>query len=429
MTVINTTNLKVNRRKLVFSTAIAWIIFRLFVIAARGINIGFSAVSPLSFIELAVIVSLLIWLHRGAQPERVAIFLLLTLTAPLLLFTYTSGGLQGPVVVVGLFFPVMAFLLIGRRGGWLACILLVTFFIVVSLLNVYSDFFPENILSVKGRYIAKAFSLSMVTLLLSWIGWYYAKLHDSQMLELQRKNTELERIAQYRQDFLANISHEFRTPLNSIIGFTRRVLKTQSETLDQRSIDALKTVMRTGSGLNDLVNQILDISKLESGSVTLNNQSLEVFPWLQEQCDVHRTAAEEKGLSLNLETTEAAKNLRVTIDASKLCSLLTNIIGNAIKYTQQGSITITLSTVDKDTFCVDIKDTGTGIPEDRVATLFDKFSRLDQHEKSNITGTGLGLAIVEEILKLLEGNVSVQSTINEGSCFSLFLPIEARTIE
>lgn len=417
--------LEINRRKLVFATAIAWILFRLTVITIRSISIGVDAVSPVSAIELCIIGGLLLWLYRGGQAESVATALLLVLTVPLTVFTYVSGGLQGPVVTIGLCFPIMAFLLIGKRGGWISFGLLMLFYSGVALLHLHTDFFPDNQLSTKGIFIAKALSLSMVSLLLSWIGWYYAKLNDRQISLLQKKNTELERIAQYRQDFLANMSHEFRTPLNSIIGFTRRVLKTQNNTLDERSIDALNTVMRTGISLNDLVNQILDISKLESGQVKLNNQRIELYPWLQEQCDLHKVAADEKGLTLTLATEQNPSNLVVLTDTAKLGSLLTNLISNAIKYTETGSITIALSQPDGKHFNIDVQDSGAGIPEDKLATLFDKFSRLDSHEKSTIVGTGLGLAIVEEISKLLGGKIKVKSVLGEGSCFSITLPIDA----
>lgn len=417
--------LEINRRKMVFATAIVWVLFRLTVIGIRTINIGIDAVSPVSAIELSVIGGLVLWLYRGGQAESVATVLLLVLTVPLMLFTYASGGLQGPVITIGLCFPIMAFLLIGKRGGWITFGILIFFYAGITLLHLHTDFFPDNKLSPQGLFIAKAMSLSMVSLLLSWIGWYYAKLHERQVSLLQQKNTELERIAQYRQDFLANMSHEFRTPLNSIIGFTRRVLKTQSSALDDRSADALNTVVRTGISLNDLVNQILDISKLESGQVKLNNQRIELYPWLQEQCELHKVAADEKGLTLTLGAEQPSRNLVVLTDTAKLGSLLTNLISNAIKYTEAGTISIALSKPDDKHFNIDIEDSGAGIPEDKLATLFDKFSRLDSHEKSTIVGTGLGLAIVEEISKLLGGKIKVKSVLGEGSCFSITLPIDA----
>lgn len=416
-------NFNINRRRLVFATAVAWILFRLTVITVRGVNIGLEAVSPVTAVELSVIVALIIWLKRGGRPETVATVLLLLLTIPLFIFTYMSGGLQGPVVTVGLCFPIMAFLLIGKQGGWITCSLLLAFYTGTAYLNAYSDFFPNNRLSTQGLFVAKALSLSLVSILLSWIGWYYAKLHERQVNHLQKKNAELERLAQYRQDFLANMSHEFRTPLNSIIGFTRRVIKTKSSELDDRSIDALNTVIRTGVSLNDLVNQILDISKLESGQVKLNTQRIELYPWLQEQCRLHKVAADEKALILTIE--QPPCNLIVMTDVTKLSSLLRNLISNAIKYTETGIITISISKPDEKHFNIDVQDTGAGIPEEKLAILFDKFSRLDTHEKSTIVGTGLGLAIAKEISKLLGGNVSVNSVIGEGSCFSITLPIDA----
>lgn len=418
-----------NRRKLVLSTITAWVLFRLVVITVRGINIGIEAISPVTAIELSMIGGLLIWLLKGGRPETVATLLLLVLTMPLLLFTYISGGLHGPVVTIGLCFPLMAFLMIGKLGGWVASGFILIFYTCVALLNIQTDFFPENRLSPQGLFIAKALSLSMVSLLLSWIGWYYAKLYDRQVSKLHRKNIELERIAQYRQDFLSNMSHEFRTPLNSIIGFTKRVLKTQNDTLDSRSIDALNTVMRTGTSLNDLVNQILDISKLESGQVTLNNQSIEVYPWVEECCATHKVEAQEKDLDFTLLADESINNLTVLIDTSKLKSLLTNLISNAIKYTHSGGITIECSKLDDIYFKIAIKDTGEGIPEDKLVSLFDKFSRLETHEKSTIVGTGLGLAIVEEISKLLGGKITVSSVLDKGSCFSVTLPIRPANID
>lgn len=416
------TELKINRHKLVFATGVAWIALRLFVATIRGINIGIEAISPFTVFELGIISGLLIWLHSGARPEKVATFLLITLSAPLLLFSYGSGGLQGPVVYIGLFFPVMAFLLIGRMAGWVCCVLLIVFYASIGFLNAHTDFLPENINAERGRYIAKAISLSCLTLLLSWIGWYYARLHDSHIAQMHKKTEELERIAQYRQDFLANMSHEFRTPLNSIIGFTRRVLKTQSDQLDQRSIDALSTVLRTGDNLHLLINQILSISKLESGNDSLQLQEIPLYSWLEKLHSQLTPSAEEKGLCLHLHADDNTKNLTVHTDTQKLTSVLLNLIGNSIKYTQSGKVSITYKIISDDHYCIIIEDTGPGIPEDKIQGLFDKFSRLEQHEKSSIAGTGLGLAIVEETLKYLQGHITVTSVAEKGSQFTVTLP-------
>ncbi|TNE73490.1 PAS domain S-box protein [bacterium] len=222
--------------------------------------------------------------------------------------------------------------------------------------------------------------------------------------------------------FLANMSHELRTPLNSIIGFTRRVLRKAENVLDEQSFKALETVQRNAMNLLKLINDVLDISKVEAGKISYNMKQLNLNEQISSVVEELEPLSSQKHIDLVFEPSEATF---VKSDPMRLRQVLINIIGNGIKFTDEGSVSIRLSEVffsGNHYSKVSVKDTGIGIKSDKLSVIFDVFEQVDTDSEQNRGGTGLGLAISKKMMFEMGGEIDVQSTLNEGSTFNIYIP-------
>jgi signal transduction histidine kinase/CheY-like chemotaxis protein len=227
---------------------------------------------------------------------------------------------------------------------------------------------------------------------------------------------------QAKSVFLANMSHELRTPLNAILGFSRLVRDDPG--LSQRHRRDLDTVNRSGEHLLSLIDDVLDVAKIEAGRVVVEKTSCYLHDLLRDSVELMRPRAEEKGLRLVLDRSPLVPRF-VRADAGKLRQVLINLISNAVKYTVHGAVTVSASAKDAGnglTLTLKIADTGIGIaPEDR-SRIFDPFVQAGQHRGQ--AGTGLGLAITRRFVELMGGSISLQSALGRGSVFKVELPVE-----
>lgn len=245
--------------------------------------------------------------------------------------------------------------------------------------------------------------------------------------ELQEQNTELEHqrlqveaANRLKSEFLSNMSHELRTPLNSIMALSRVLISQAKSKLNEEENDYLVIVERNGKRLLELINDILDLSKIEAGKLVLVPQIISVSRLLRILKDNMRPISKDKGLYINLKIPEQLPD--VVTDESRLHQVLTNIMSNAIKFTQTGGIEITANHSD-DHIQVFIKDTGIGIHQEVLPYIFDEFRQVDGSMSRQFEGTGLGLAIAKKIMEILGGSISVESEFGKGSLFTLSLPI------
>jgi signal transduction histidine kinase len=227
--------------------------------------------------------------------------------------------------------------------------------------------------------------------------------------------------ARAKTQFLSNMSHEIRTPMNAIIGFTKVLLETP---LSEKQKEYLNTIKVSGDILIVLINDILDLAKVESGKMTFENSPFHLFTSISEILQLFETKIEEKKLDLITEYDHTIPEVLVG-DAVRLNQIILNLVGNAVKFTNEGHITVSVRKLkeegDEVTVGFDIKDTGLGIPEHEHKNIFEKFQ---QASGSNIKlhgGTGLGLAIVKQLVELQGGKISVRSQVNVGSTFSFTL--------
>ena len=248
------------------------------------------------------------------------------------------------------------------------------------------------------------------------------ELLEEQRSRIARTNLELQRASALKDRFLASVSHELRTPMTVILGFTGALLKGGQGNLNAQQKESLGRVQRNARLLLGLINDVLDISKIESGKVEIERQPVSL-PALARQIEAdYQEAARSKGLTLSA---EAASGLdSVTSDPGRVLQIVSNLVGNALKFTERGSITVRFEPREDDRWAIIVSDTGIGIPEEEQAAIFDEFRQGEADEHRGRGGTGLGLAIVMKLAGVLGGTVSVESERGKGSRFTVVLPRE-----
>jgi signal transduction histidine kinase len=238
--------------------------------------------------------------------------------------------------------------------------------------------------------------------------------------EIEDKSDELAQASQHKSQFLANMSHELRTPLNAILGYTELISDEIYGPVPESIREVLGRVEHNGRHLLDLINSVLDISKIESGRLTLNLAEFSLRDLIHETVVAVEPLATEKGLTVTVEVPTDLPSGHA--DAPRIRQVLLNLLGNAIKFTETGKVTLQARVHDDD-FDVRVTDTGPGIaPADRQR-IFDEFQQIDNSSTREKGGTGLGLAISRRIMHLHGGEMGVESVLGEGSVFWLRLPV------
>lgn len=251
--------------------------------------------------------------------------------------------------------------------------------------------------------------------------------HVVNQLELRTKNIELakqkkiaERAVFAKDSFLANMSHEIRTPLNAIIGFTDLLAQT---TMDNVQRDYIESVQVAGENLLIIINDILDLSKIESGNLTIDAQSFNLKKTLKHIYNLLKVKA-SKDIEVNLFLDADMPDV-VIGDQGRLNQILVNLVGNSIKFTQEGEVTVSVKKVgetdDDYSLKFSVKDTGIGIQKDKLKTIFDRFTQAEESTTRTFGGTGLGLNIVKQLVELHKSEIHVKSEVNRGSEFFFVL--------
>jgi signal transduction histidine kinase len=242
--------------------------------------------------------------------------------------------------------------------------------------------------------------------------------------DLQKANEELKRLDQAKTGFYSMINHEMRTPLTAIIGYIDLLLAHDSSTPDEEHM--LSTIRNNSHRLLDLVNNILDVSRIEDGRLTLVRRGVEVPPAVAQALDVIRPMAEKKHIAIRVDISPEIPD--VWGDPKRMHQILVNLLGNAIKYTPDtGSVAVTARpTEDSEMVEVSVSDTGIGVPADLLPHIFDRFSRVERPEIQHTVGTGLGLSIAKGLVEAHSGEIWVESEEGRGTCFTFTFPIAQR---
>ncbi len=252
--------------------------------------------------------------------------------------------------------------------------------------------------------------------------------------ELETKAKELEISSRYKSEFLANMSHELRTPLNSILLLARDLAQNKDKHLDKEEVESAEIVYKSGNDLLNLINEILNLSKIEAGRMTLELRELEIRGIASDIEVNFARLVKEKGLVMKVDVDKAVPDL-IKTDSQKLEQIIKNLVFNASKFTEKGGhidISIHRPSPNTDlsksgllserTIAFSVKDTGIGIPADKHQEIFEAFQQADGSTSRKYGGTGLGLSISRELSVLLGGEIKLESTVGEGSIFTLYLP-------
>jgi PAS domain S-box-containing protein len=245
--------------------------------------------------------------------------------------------------------------------------------------------------------------------------------------QLVQANQQLEEASRLKSQFLANMSHELRTPLNSIIGFTNLILTDdlQPPTGDQK--EGLDIVLRNAKNLLALINDILDLSKIEAGRMTISPEEFRMETIVSDSLATVEPLIGDKPVKLLSEIDPAVP--AVQSDSSRIKQIVLNLLSNAGKFTDEGHIKVSVKMLDKNFVSVGVEDTGTGIPPEFLELVFEEFRQVDGSNTRRHGGTGLGLAISRKLARMLGGDLTVQSEVGKGSTFTLTIPVVYRSTE
>jgi signal transduction histidine kinase len=240
--------------------------------------------------------------------------------------------------------------------------------------------------------------------------------------EIQDKNRQLQQASEYKSQFVSSVSHELRTPLNAIIGLTDMLVSNAARFGTEKAKEPLQRVNRAGIHLLGLINQVLDLSKIEAGKLELNPQTVQLTPLIDEVVGTARPLAEQ---NKNRLTVEGQGDLGVlTVDPMRLRQILLNLLSNACKFTKDGEVGLRGCRVGNGGGWIELSvcDTGIGMTPEQQAKLFEEFSQADASTAQRFGGTGLGLAITRKLARMMGGDVSVASEPGKGSVFTVRLP-------
>jgi signal transduction histidine kinase len=238
--------------------------------------------------------------------------------------------------------------------------------------------------------------------------------------ELVALNQRLDQANRLKSQFLANVSHEFRTPMNAIIGFTRLVMRKTEAQIPPLQHANLQKVLISADHLLSLINGLLDLSKIEAGRMEVYPATFDLTELVQAAAGTVEPMLKAERVTLVVDVAPDLPPLHT--DREKLRQILMNLLGNAAKFTEEGVIKVSAERTN-DTLCLAVSDTGIGIPGDALPYIFEEFRQVDMSSTRRHGGTGLGLAIVDRLARLLGGQVTVESELGKGSTFTVTIPL------
>jgi len=249
--------------------------------------------------------------------------------------------------------------------------------------------------------------------------------------DLERKATELEAASKYKSEFLANMSHELRTPLNSLLILSGSLSDNREGNLNEEQVESAEIIYKSGNDLLSMINDILDLSKIESGKMDVNIENVKITSISENINDYFKLTAKQKGLDFIISIDDNVP-VQIATDQQKVEQIVKNFMSNAFKFTSKGSITLQISLHEpnnsskQDTISISVIDTGIGIPDDKQSAIFEAFQQADGSISRKFGGTGLGLSISRELAKLLGGTITLKSKVGLGSTFTFLLPINTK---
>jgi CheY-like chemotaxis protein/signal transduction histidine kinase len=244
--------------------------------------------------------------------------------------------------------------------------------------------------------------------------------------DIEQKTKQLEISTRYKSEFLANMSHELRTPLNSLLILSKDLSENKKKNLFQDQVESADIIYKSGHDLLMLINEVLDLSKIEAGKMSVNAERIPLKDFCNRLIRDFKLHADQKNIQLS---SNIANDCPETIytDSQRLHQILKNLVSNAIKFTEKGTVRVDIRKHSDESLIFSVTDTGIGVSEDKQMAIFEAFQQADGGTSRKYGGTGLGLSISKELAKLLGGEIKLQSKVNQGSTFSLIIPIEIQS--
>ena len=377
-----------------------------------GLNFG---IAVLSFV-------LLFYAYKSGRYQFCYVVTIITIF--LVMFPYLffkSGGYKGGMVsfyIFGILFTV--FMLEGKAMFFTALTEMVVY--IATIMSAYQN--PQMVVwfsSEKEVVMDLLIGFCASSISVAAVMYLHFRMYNKQQEILEEARIEAQSANKAKSAFLANMSHEIRTPINVMLGMNEMILR-ESESKEIRQY--AKSIERSGGYLISLINNILDISRIESGKMEIEEGKYELRQLLDEVMLIAEKQAEQKSLKMNLIFDKTLPAYLIG-DVIHIKQILLNLINNAVKYTKEGQIDIKVSKNAEETKLIfEVKDTGIGIKEENLPVLFDAFMRVDSKKNKKIKGTGLGLAIAKQLAEQMDGMIWVESVYGKGSSFFVQLPMK-----
>ena len=242
---------------------------------------------------------------------------------------------------------------------------------------------------------------------------------------LEIAKEEAENANQAKSEFLSSMSHELRTPLNAILGFTQLMQFNPQDPLTEEQKDSTDQIIKGGNHLLELIDQVLELAKIEAGKMAVSIEPVSVHELLNESIAMVQTMAEKRNIIISVNTDDYP-NVEAMADYTRLKQVLLNLLSNAVKYNNEGGSISVVTRVEDNNFCrIAVADTGPGIPDDQQAGVFQPFNRLG-HESSEVEGTGIGLVITRKMMHMMKGEIGFESEVGFGTTFWIEIPLAAQ---
>ncbi|MCQ2522499.1 MAG: ATP-binding protein [Lachnospiraceae bacterium] len=371
----------------------------------EGIETGF--MMALGLVP-GMILAVLAWMIKN---EAVVLRLIYSITIITFFFLAQSTGTYASLPLMYLAVAVTLCLFINMR-------ILIEYSTAAILMLVGVCLFHREIIAADNMYIIYIMLYAFASVALVFIASGVRQYQK----DMEEKNEIAKDALEAKGNFLANMSHEIRTPMNAIYGMAE-LLETQNLGVKEKGYIAV--IKRSSDNLLSIINEILDFSKVDSGKMTLTPDSYDFNTMIQDVVTIIRFRMREKNIEL---IQEIDKNIPKVLygDSIRVRQILINLLNNAVKFTNRGSITLRINWVMNSnldgSLYIDVEDTGIGISEENLAKLFTAFGQLNTKKNRNVEGTGLGLAIVKNLVDLMRGKIQVHSVLNAGSCFEVQIP-------